>query len=152
MAAPEYKCFYHQRGAVLLMSLIIMVVMTVISLSLMGNSTMEERMAANNMNKKLTFHASESASLIAIQDTAALSDAIVTGTDITKTINTGDSSIDTTVNLHYEGDAIPSGWSMGENEGSFVAYTVKALATGTKTNAHATSTTAQGIQRIGPKY
>lgn len=152
MPAPDLKCFHNQRGTVLLVSLILLAVMTVISLSLMGNSTIEERMAGNQMNNHLTFHAAESATEITISDTAALSNAITSTTDITNTVDVGDSSIAATVTLSYVGDAVPSGWSLGENEGSFVAYNVRAMGTASKTNAHASTSAAQGISRIGPKY
>jgi type IV pilus assembly protein PilX len=141
-----------QQGVVLLMSLIILVVMTVIGISLMGNSTLEERMAANQMNEHLILHASESATEIMVDDTDTLADALVSATPITVSVNVGDSSITAAAVLTYDGAANPQGWSMGVNDGSFMAHTIKTEGTATKSNANATITTVQGISRLGPKF
>ena len=142
----------HQQGAVLLISLIILVVMTIISVSMMGNSTLEERMAANQMNEHLTLHASESATEIMVADTDTLSQALTSATPITVSVDVGNSAITASAELSYQGAANPSGWSMGVNQGTFMAHTIKTVGTATKTNANATTSTAQGITRIGPKF
>jgi uncharacterized membrane protein YeiB len=152
MPAPDFNQLNNQRGTVLLVSLIILTVMTVISLSMMSNSTMEEKMAANQMNNHLTFHAAESATEIMVGDSTTLASALASSSDITQTVDVGDSSISASVTLSYVGDAVPTGWSLGDNEGSFVAYNIRATGTATKPNAHASTSTAQGISRIGPRY
>ena len=76
MPAADLNHIQNQRGAVLLVSLIILTVMTVISLSMMSNSTMEEKMAANQMNNHLTFHAAESATEIMVGDSTTLAAAL----------------------------------------------------------------------------
>lgn len=141
-----------QQGAVLLISLIILVVMTVISISMMGNSTLEERMAANQMNEHLTLHASESATEIMVADTDTLAAALVSATPITVSVDVGNPAITASAELSYQGAANPSGWSMGVNQGTFMAHTIKTVGTATKANAHATTSTAQGISRIGPRF
>ena len=51
----------HQRGAVLLISLMILLVMTVIGISAMSTTTMEEKMAGNNQQRQQAFQGAESA-------------------------------------------------------------------------------------------
>jgi len=50
-----------QRGSVLILSLVLLVILTLLGLSGMETATMEERMAGNMRNKQLSFNASESA-------------------------------------------------------------------------------------------
>jgi len=50
-----------QRGAVLVVSLLILLVMTVIGVSSMGSTTLQERMANNNNQRQIAFQAAEAA-------------------------------------------------------------------------------------------
>lgn len=50
-----------QQGAVLMISLMILLVMTLIGVTAMGTSTMEEKMAGNERDLTLAFHAAEAA-------------------------------------------------------------------------------------------
>jgi type IV pilus assembly protein PilX len=49
----------RQQGAVLIVSLIILLIMTLIGLSSMQNTTLEEKMAGNYRDKNLSFQAAE---------------------------------------------------------------------------------------------
>ena len=51
----------HQRGAVLIVSLILLLVMTIIGVFAMRGTTMEERMAGNMRDRSMAFEAGESA-------------------------------------------------------------------------------------------
>ncbi len=51
----------QQHGSVLIISLLILLVMTIIGISAMSSSTMEEKMAANDRNQKAIFQNAESA-------------------------------------------------------------------------------------------
>ena len=51
----------HQQGSALLVSLIILVVMTLLGLSGMRTSVMEEKMAGNMRDSELAFQAAEAA-------------------------------------------------------------------------------------------
>lgn len=57
----------QQRGSALIISLLILLVMTIIGISAMSSSTMEEKMAANDRNQKAIFQNAES-SLMAAED------------------------------------------------------------------------------------
>lgn len=50
-----------QRGAVLLVSLMILLIMTVIGIAAMSTTTMEEKMAANSQQRQQAFQAAETA-------------------------------------------------------------------------------------------
>lgn len=51
----------QQRGAVLIVSMVILLVMTLIGVSIMNSSTLQERMAGNDRQKDLSLYAAESA-------------------------------------------------------------------------------------------
>lgn len=50
-----------QRGAVLMISLMILLIMTVIGIAAMSSTTMEEKMAANSQQRQQAFQAAETA-------------------------------------------------------------------------------------------
>ena len=51
----------HQRGSALVFSLVILLVMTMIGITALGTSTLEEKMAANDRNQRVAFQAAEAA-------------------------------------------------------------------------------------------
>ncbi len=52
---------HTQRGAILVISLIILLVMTVLGISSLRSATMQERMSGNNLDRQLAFQAAEAA-------------------------------------------------------------------------------------------
>jgi len=50
-----------QNGSVLIISLVILLVMTMLGITAMGTSTLEEKMAGNDRDQKLAFNAAEAA-------------------------------------------------------------------------------------------
>jgi len=61
MIVYEYTSRRGQQGAVLLVSLMILLIMTVIGIAAMGTTTMEEKMAGNNQQRQQAFQAAETA-------------------------------------------------------------------------------------------
>ena len=55
------KTVKHQKGAVLIVSLVLLIIMTLLAISGMNNTVMQERMAGNQRNNTLAFQAAESA-------------------------------------------------------------------------------------------
>jgi type IV pilus assembly protein PilX len=55
------KQFLHQQGSALIISLLILIVMTLIGLTGIGSSTLEEKMAGNTRDQALAFQAAEAA-------------------------------------------------------------------------------------------
>jgi len=58
---PFAKGRYAQRGAVLAISLMILLVMTIIGVASMGSTTLQEKMANNNKQRQIAFQAAEAA-------------------------------------------------------------------------------------------
>jgi type IV pilus assembly protein PilX len=59
---PERSCpAFRQSGAVLVLSLLILLVMTVLGVAAMGTTTLQERMASNNRQQQVAFQAAEAA-------------------------------------------------------------------------------------------
>lgn len=56
-----YHSAVRQRGAVLIVGLLILLVMTVLGVTAMGNSTLQERMANNNRQQQIAFQSAEAA-------------------------------------------------------------------------------------------
>jgi len=52
---------YREQGSVLVISLLILLVMSLLSISSLNNSVLEEKMAANSRNNQLAFQAAEAA-------------------------------------------------------------------------------------------
>ncbi len=55
------KYVRHQQGAVLIVSLVMLIIMTLLGISAMNNTVMQERMAGNQRNSTLAFQAAEAA-------------------------------------------------------------------------------------------
>lgn len=65
---------HYQRGASLVVSLILLLMMTVLGLAVLRNTTLEERMSANMLDRTFQFQAAESA----LREGEALTDTGVT--------------------------------------------------------------------------
>ena len=72
-----------QRGAVLVVSLIILLILTILGVSVMQTTTLEEKMAAATRNKDLAFQAAESALRAAEKEVSGM--AGITGFDAVDT-------------------------------------------------------------------
>lgn len=144
------QTLHHQSGAVLIISLIMLLVMTIIGVTAMRSSTLEEKMAANTMNYNITFHAAESAIENALDDTTSLVQAIVTNSPVSVNLDVGDSSITSNANVTYLGSGIALGFSLGQNASAFSSYSFDATGTASRANSGANVSMSQGVRRIGP--
>jgi len=59
MKHPTYQRFHRQSGSVLIISLIVMLVLTILGVSGMKSSVLEEKMAGNMRDSQLAFQAAE---------------------------------------------------------------------------------------------
>jgi len=139
-----------QTGAVLIMSMLMLLVMTLIGITTMNTATLEEKMSANSMNNNISLQASESAVDAALADTNNLVLALNSSTPISVTTNLGTSGVTSVASITYIGSTIAPGFSFGNNQGTFSTYQFEAEGTGAVPAANATSVTVQGIYRIGP--
>ena len=71
----------QQQGAVLAISLIILLVITIVGLSSMSTTTLEEKMAQNFQADTVTFQGAESAITEGVEDIAFLNDVFAAGPD-----------------------------------------------------------------------
>lgn len=146
----------RQQGAVLVVSLIILVVMTLIGIASMSTSLMQEKMASNAQNTNITFQAAESAigaliSNVLTGSQGDLSDAMnapdLTGPLIDYDIS--DPDVDAGYQVTYMGVvALTSGGSLDADESSTTlqAHRFDVAATGIVSATNAQSVIRQGIE------
>ena len=76
----NFRTTPHQNGAALIVCLMMLVVMTILGISAVTTTIMEEKMAGNIRNKHLSFQASEAALRVAEQVVSGLAaDTVFTG-------------------------------------------------------------------------
>jgi len=78
----------NENGATLVVALIMLVLISLIGVSSLRGAAVVEKLSANDHQKNLTFQASESAASIALQNDALISEALISGTAKTNTIDT----------------------------------------------------------------
>ncbi len=140
----------QQRGAVLVVSLVMLMVMTLVGISAMRSAVEEEKMSANSMNWNKTFQAAESAVNSVMADAEVqLAGAITEGEDseFSTALTTlySDGSVTSTASTTFNNEV---GTVSGEStsvEGSTIAYSFEVIGTGTMTATGAASRIAQGI-------
>ena len=120
------KLAAKQSGAVLIVSLMLMLAMTLLSIASMSTSVVQEKMAANAQNSNLTFQAAESAVEAQVRTVLdgistnlnnAMSAASGKGGIIPVNIGTSDATA--TVQISYLGEIISTdGSSMNADESS----------------------------------
>jgi type IV pilus assembly protein PilX len=141
---PITNVNHHQSGAVLIVSLVLLLVLTVIGVTSMRSATLEEKMAANSMNYDITFHAAESAIEKALDDETALTQAMDNST-VSVDSDIGDSSITSSATLTYAGPAIIYGNNLTQKGIPASAFDV--TGTATRANTGASVTVSQGVKR-----
>lgn len=100
------KYYIKQTGAALITCLMLLVVMTILGVSAITSSTMEERMAGNVRNKHVSFQAAEAAIRVAeVYTEATLSD---------------DSVFDGTNGLYPRSNATDSDYPIWENAANWI--------------------------------
>ena len=135
-----------QRGAVLITSLMLLLVMTVIGVTAMKTVIIEEKMAANKQNKVITLRASESAATDALNNLTVLQNAL--GGTQTHTASIGDGITATAVVSYRQATLVP-GNSIKVGKG-WKALHFDIDASGLHNNSNARSNTIEGAYRIAP--
>ncbi len=115
----------RQQGAVLAVSLIILLVMSVIGLSAMRSTILEEKMAGNYRNNNIAFQAAEAALSDAINDIRCDTSTV----ECTRTSNiSGLNNFDASCTDGLCGGWTPAVWTDTSKTGAAIAY-------GSKTSA-----------------
>jgi len=139
-----YRAHSHQRGVVLIMSLVFLMILTILGISAMGTSSLEEKMSGNIQESTHAFQAGESGLSQAFNTAGALS---LSGTT-TYTFNYSSNKYKAVVDTTFKQFSTPKrGSGYGNN---FDAANFDQTATAT-TTANAKSVIHQGIGLIVPK-
>ncbi|MCG6969683.1 MAG: hypothetical protein LJE85_07955 [Gammaproteobacteria bacterium] len=144
-----------QNGAVLIVSLIILLVMTVLGVAASGSANMELRMAGNNERINTTLQAAESAVEATINNVNLLGQALNSTTSINATIrldsdyDVANQPVESVAEISYLGQGSMDGFSMGINQNNFVAHNFEVKGTGSMQD-NVTSVTSQGVFRVAP--
>lgn len=140
---------HRQRGAVLIVSLILLVVMTLLGVTAMNTTSLEEKMAANSQITTRAFHTAETGLSMAFNDNAAydLSGAYAPGSStVSGTSDTVDLSAD------FKGWSPPPSGSLYSATSFQAAHfnftSVGSVGGGTNT---VTTTLQGGAYQIAPK-
>jgi len=147
-----YRLPPRQRGAVLVIGLLILLVMTLIGVTAMSTATMQESMSVNGMNANIAFQAAESAvraatSGITTAQTAMSSTGAVAGPTVT--YGTGSLTAVGNSQVTYVGISLATGWSLGKETGG-KAHQFTVSSTSTVAAANARTATNQGWASTGP--
>ena len=114
-STTHYSGTSYQNGAVLIISLMLLVVMTILGVSAVTTTTMQEKMAGNMHNKNLSFQAAEAAMRTGENIAMPLSDAtdFTAGTNglYERTEYTTDELLDT---------AGPINWQDGDDDNPYL--------------------------------
>ncbi len=142
----------QQRGAALLVSMVLIFMLTVLGLAAMRDSTLEGQLASNAVHKEVTFQSAESATdiVLAIDDASddkAIEKVICADNTQFDLAQLSRDQVQTTiVTIEYAGQSLPTGWSLGGPVGGrrFIVSGESTL-----TNANTSTRITQGVVAIG---
>ena len=138
-----------QRGAMIYMTLIILLLVTVLATTAISLTTGEQKMATGNQAMRAAFHASESAINAAINDDDALLDAVVLGTRVLA-VDLGNTQITSTATINLTGSGTATGFSLGVEGGTFGAYQFEIVGSGEIADVGSKAESVQGLYKIAP--
>ena len=146
----------NQQGAVLITALVFLVIMTLLALSAMNTTTLEEKMAANSQEINRAFQASETGLDIMMSDTAAFDtrytvdqDGTGSTSDFAATYSIGAYGATLTANSVYLQETTP-GRSAEASAANIVAHHHFKLTGNVVTGSGVTSTVNGGVYWAGP--
>ena len=90
-----------QSGAVLFTALVLMVLMTMLAVTMIGNTSMDEKMAQNSQDKNRAFQAAETGIEMAIANSGSMNTSNAFNDDGTNSFSQGDTATLGTSNTGY---------------------------------------------------
>ena len=139
----------NEKGATLVVALIMLVLISLIGVSSLKSASVVERMSANDYQKNITFQASESAAEVALADTAQISQALINGVVQDAQVTTNIANVNATVTYRTAGTADTFGSSLGAQ--GFSGQRIMVTSTGQmSTDANMVSRTVHGVVRLVP--
>ncbi|HXF07762.1 MAG TPA: PilX N-terminal domain-containing pilus assembly protein [Candidatus Acidoferrales bacterium] len=140
----------RQRGIVLMVALVMLLVITLLAIMTLGSATTEQRIAATDQFRNMGFQGAESAIEAAMTNVPHLSAALLSPTPVDLTVTLGSAPVTAAARTSYLGDASNIvGYSMGSGS-PLAAYHFLIQGTGTVNGVNLPAVTAQGIYRIAP--
>jgi type IV pilus assembly protein PilX len=148
---------HSQKGATLVVGLLILLLATLVSVSAMTDSNLQEKMAANAQNTNRAFQAAESAIESNLTSIEAGSLTVLTqainvylngsGTLPTSTVSLADSDISANVQFEVVGLNHPPGQTLNAEEGTnnLTSYTFQMTSEVTLSGSSAETTAVQGF-------
>jgi hypothetical protein len=144
-----------QRGAVLLVALIMLLVTTFVGFSTMETSNLESKMATTREIKEQTFQAAEASIEYAIDDIALISQAYVVGLAGTEAWPTDTYAFDDPyvsggVAVEFLGTANSMGYTIRKGASGVATYFYEIEGTASRANTNVDSVHTQGVYVEGP--
>lgn len=143
----------RQRGAALLVALVMIFMMTVLGLTAMRESSLEKRMTTNSVHKSSTFQTAESATDLIINDSDNLAAAYTqAGKAVSMTLpSPSNVEMSLTGTIEYTGIGPPIGFSWGKTGGGgFQALRYRIEGESKIVNVQSSSKVRQGTYRTVP--
>ena len=144
----------NQNGAVLLISLVLLLGITLLATSTLGVSSIEEKMASHTQNSLLSHQASESAIREVIDDRNLLSQAISSASSQVSQPSqitfTNVDNVNVTITYLGEGVSADSASSVISGEGSFTTFRYELRGSSTINNIDLNAQVIQGVYTLGP--
>lgn len=146
----------NERGGALVVATVLIFVLTMLGVSTMRGSTLEQRMAINAVQTSTAFQASESATEALLNDPTNLEDAFeLNGETLDVAV---DLKLDEPVSgavtiggeLRYVGDSAAIGYSFGEGSNNFMALRYDARGNAEIGSVRSFSSVTQGAYRVVP--
>jgi type IV pilus assembly protein PilX len=155
----QLKTTKNQKGAVLLVSLLMLLVTTFVGFSAMETSNLESKMAAARELKELTFQSAEAVVEFGLTDvsyaSAAYTVALQSSTSWpTRSYGSSDFPHDTYISgsstMSFDVTANSLGYSIRKGASGIATYYYEVEATALRANTNASSTHIQGVFVEGP--
>jgi len=143
----------RQRGAAMLITLILLLVSTLLGVGVMRGATQEQLLVSNVFYKELSFRAAESATQIMINDSQLLADALKPNNHtngISETVTLPNQNVDSEGQIRFAGRGLARGFSLGNGNAGFQVYKFDLSGTAVVNGVNASTTIAQGVKRLAP--
>lgn len=140
-----------QQGGALMVALVLIFMMSIMGISSMRSATLEKRMATNSVHKSTALQAAESATELAIGNSANLLNALNNpGTEVNATVSLNtNTALTIGAKMKYTGKGPSIGDSLGVGSGN-IAYRYQATGTSSLSGVNAASEVVQGAYYTAP--
>ena len=143
-----------ERGAALVVAIIMVFMLSLLGVSAMQGSTVERRMADNAVQTSTSFQVAESGGELLLNDSSNLGRAFgLNGEPLAIDVEAGlslEPGIDATAAIRYVGDGAAPGFSLGQGSSNFMALRYRVDSEGSIDSVRSFSSVTQGAHRVVP--